>query len=184
MKTAFRFLLIISIMVLPFLIQPALAIYFEYDPDDPGEHAPIKEGEKAVIPLDTKDPAYNLWQTTREGLTEGREPGPINIQRYPGKPCIDLFLEHTEGAQGRGIENTHVVNVLAPYLVGIQLPVLGVNNVDLNADTDQLFGQSIRQTYRLIGQRCGAVQGEAQTSAVSRFFEQLPGLVRIIMDGR
>jgi arginase family enzyme len=86
MKTAFRFLLIISIMVLPFLIQPALAIYFEYDPDDPGEHAPIKEGEKAVIPLDTKDPAYNLWQTTREGLTEGRKPGPINIQRFPGGP--------------------------------------------------------------------------------------------------
>jgi len=86
MKTAFRFLLIISIMLLPFLIQPALAIYFEYDPDDPGEHAPIKEGEKAVIPLDTKDPAYNLWQTTREGLTEGREPGPINIQRFPGGP--------------------------------------------------------------------------------------------------
>ena len=86
MKTAFRFLLIISIMVLPFLIQPALAIYFEYDPDDPGEHAPIKEGEKAVIPLDTKDPAYNLWQTTREGLMEGREPGPINIQRFPGGP--------------------------------------------------------------------------------------------------
>ena len=86
MKTAFRFLLIISIMVLPFLIQPALAIYFEYDTDDPGEHAPIKEGEKAVIPLDTKDPAYNLWQTTRKGLTEGREPGPINIQRFPGGP--------------------------------------------------------------------------------------------------
>jgi arginase family enzyme len=84
MKTVFRFFLICALVVLPFLIQPALAIYFEYDPDDPGEHAPIKEGEKAVIPLDTKDPAYNLWQTTREGLMEGREPGPINIQRFPG----------------------------------------------------------------------------------------------------
>jgi len=84
MKTVFRLLLISSIMVLPLLMQPALATYYEYDPDDPGEHAPIKEGEKAVIPLDTKDPAYNLWQTTREDLMKGREPGPINIQRFPG----------------------------------------------------------------------------------------------------
>jgi hypothetical protein len=84
MKTAFRLLLISSIMVLPLLVQPVLATYYEYDPDDPGEHAPIKEGEKAVIPLDTKDPAYNLWQTTREDLMKGREPGPINIQRFPG----------------------------------------------------------------------------------------------------
>ena len=86
MKTAFRFFLLSSIIILPLLVQPALAIYFEYDPDDPGEHAPIKEGEKAVIPLDTKDPAYNLWQTAREGLMKGREPGPINIQRFPGGP--------------------------------------------------------------------------------------------------
>jgi len=84
MKTAFRLLLISSIMVLPLLVQPVLATYYEYDPDDPGEHAPIKEGEKAVIPLDTKDPAYNLWQTTRKDLMKGREPGPINIQRFPG----------------------------------------------------------------------------------------------------
>ena len=86
MKIAFRFFLLSSIIILPLLAQPAMALYFEYDPDDPGEHAPIKEGEKAVIPLDTKDPAYNLWQTTREGLMKGREPGPINIQRFPGGP--------------------------------------------------------------------------------------------------
>ena len=86
MKTAFRFFLISSIIVLPLLAQPAMALYFEYNPDDPHEHAPIKEGEKAVIPLDTKDPSYNLWQTTREGLMQGREPGPINIQRFPGGP--------------------------------------------------------------------------------------------------
>jgi agmatinase len=71
-------------MALSFLAQPALALYFEHDPDDPHEHAPISEGEKPIIPLDTKDPAYNLWQTTREDLMQGREPGPINIQRFPG----------------------------------------------------------------------------------------------------
>lgn len=62
----------------------AQAQYFEYDPDNPGEYAPIRKGEKAVIPLDTKDPAYNLWQTPRKDLMKGREPGPINIQRFQG----------------------------------------------------------------------------------------------------
>ena len=54
MKTAFRFLLIISIMVLPFLIQPALALYFEHDPNDPAEHAPFKEGENRLFRLTQK----------------------------------------------------------------------------------------------------------------------------------
>lgn len=61
-----------------------IAQYYEYDPDNPGEYAPIREGEKAMIPLDTKDPAFNLWQTPREDLMKGREPGPINIQRFAG----------------------------------------------------------------------------------------------------
>ena len=86
MKTAFRLLLISSIMVLSLLVPPVLATYYEYDPDDPGEYAPMREGEKAVIPLDTKDPGYNVWQKTRDDLTKGREPGPINIQRFPGGP--------------------------------------------------------------------------------------------------
>lgn len=60
------------------------AQYFEYDPDNPGEYAPLRKGEKAVIPLDTEDPAYNLWQTPRDDLMKGREPGPINIQRFQG----------------------------------------------------------------------------------------------------
>ena len=62
----------------------AYAQYYNYDPDDPAQQAPIREGEKAVIPLDTQDPTYNLWQQPREDLTAGREHGPINIQRYPG----------------------------------------------------------------------------------------------------
>ena len=66
--------------------QSAHAVFFEHDPDDPGENAPIREGEKPVIPLDTEDPGYNVWQTTREDLMKGREPGPINIQRFPGGP--------------------------------------------------------------------------------------------------
>jgi agmatinase len=84
MKSVYRFIFIAAFMVLPFLVQPAFAVYFEHDPENPAEHAPMKEGEKAVIPLDTKDLGYNIWQKTREDLTKGREPGQINIQRFPG----------------------------------------------------------------------------------------------------
>lgn len=62
----------------------AHAQYFDYDPDDPDQQAPIRKGEKAVIPLDTKDPSYNLWQTPRDDLSKGRKPGPIDIQRFHG----------------------------------------------------------------------------------------------------
>ncbi len=47
------------------------------------EQAPIREGEKPVIPLDTKDPTYNIWNTLRDFSKDPkREPGPINIQKY------------------------------------------------------------------------------------------------------
>ena len=38
-------------------------------------------GVKPVIPLNTEDPTYDLWKTIRDDLSEGREAGPINIQR-------------------------------------------------------------------------------------------------------
>lgn len=44
---------------------------------------PIRPGEQPVIPLDTDDPSYNAWNTPRDDLQEGRDPGPIDIQRYP-----------------------------------------------------------------------------------------------------
>lgn len=45
--------------------------------------APIREGEQPVIPLDTKDPTYNIWNTLRDFSKDPkREPGPINIQKY------------------------------------------------------------------------------------------------------
>ena len=75
-----RFLIVCVVIFSPL----AVSQYFEYDPENPGEYAPLREGEKGLIPLDTKDPAYNLWQTPREDLMKGRKPGPINIQRYAG----------------------------------------------------------------------------------------------------
>jgi agmatinase len=48
-----------------------------------GPAAPIREGEKAVIPLDTGDPSYNAWRELRDlSKDPKREPGPINIQKY------------------------------------------------------------------------------------------------------
>jgi arginase family enzyme len=76
-----KYLILLGLMMLTPVVS---AQYFEYDPDNPGEYAPIRKGEKSVIPLDTEDPAYNLWQTPRDDLMKGREPGPINIQRFRG----------------------------------------------------------------------------------------------------
>jgi agmatinase len=47
------------------------------------EAAPIRDGEKAVIPLDTGDPSYNVWRRLRDLSDDPkREPGIINIQKY------------------------------------------------------------------------------------------------------
>jgi agmatinase len=44
---------------------------------------PIREGEKPVIPLDTQDPTYNLWNMLRDFTKDPkREPGIINVQKY------------------------------------------------------------------------------------------------------
>lgn len=60
---------------------PAMAQYLGHEYE--GVQAPIREGETAVIPLDTKDPSYNLWQVLRDFSKDPkREPGPINIQKY------------------------------------------------------------------------------------------------------
>jgi agmatinase len=45
--------------------------------------APIREGEEPVIPLDTGDPSYNIWNTLRDlSKDPKREPGIINLQKY------------------------------------------------------------------------------------------------------
>jgi hypothetical protein len=48
-----------------------------------GKVAPIREGEKPVIPLDESDPTYNAWAQLRDLSNDPkREPGIINIQKY------------------------------------------------------------------------------------------------------
>ena len=58
----------------------ALAQYYGHSIEE--EAAPIREGEKAVIPLDTEDPTFNIWREPRDDLQEGRKPGPINMHRF------------------------------------------------------------------------------------------------------
>ena len=36
-----------------------------------------------TIPMDPDDPLYDVWKMIRTNLSEGREPGPIDIQRMP-----------------------------------------------------------------------------------------------------
>jgi arginase family enzyme len=79
-----RFIVVFAGVIVVGIATTAYGQYFDYDPDNPAEQSPIRKGEKAVIPLDTEDPTYNLWQTPRDDLAEGREPGPINVQRYHG----------------------------------------------------------------------------------------------------
>lgn len=67
-----------ALVILPFAAA-AQDLGHEYD----GKPAPIREGEKAVIPLDTKDPSFNSWRQLRDFSKDPkREPGPINIQKY------------------------------------------------------------------------------------------------------
>jgi arginase family enzyme len=47
------------------------------------EAAPIREGERPVIPLDEGDPSYNIWRQLRDFSGDPkREPGIINVQKY------------------------------------------------------------------------------------------------------
>ena len=73
--------LLVLIGLLPLSLHPSVAFI---DDDKPSETAPAPEGVEPVIPLDQSDPTYDLWKKRREDLSEGREPGPINVQRYPG----------------------------------------------------------------------------------------------------
>ena len=60
------------------------AVGLDDTPDSPKERAPAPHDVKPVIPLDKADPTYDLWKLIRDDLSEGREPGPIDVQRTWG----------------------------------------------------------------------------------------------------
>ena len=52
--------------------------------DTPEEIDPIDEGDPAIVRLNPDDPTFDVWRRFRDDLQEGRDPGPINVQRYDG----------------------------------------------------------------------------------------------------
>lgn len=67
------------------IFLPAAAVaQIDDTPESDRERAPAGEGVEPVIPLNIDDPTYDLWKLVRDDLSEGREPGPINVQRAWG----------------------------------------------------------------------------------------------------
>ena len=75
---------IAMLVILAVAANRASAQYLDSTPDRPAESAPFEQGDTDSVPLNKDDPTFNLWKTLRGDLGEGREPGPINIQKYPG----------------------------------------------------------------------------------------------------
>ncbi len=75
---------VVWIAALTVLTPHASGQFIDDTPDTPEERAPRKPDQVPTIPMNPDDPTFNLWKQIREDLREGREPGPIDIQRYPG----------------------------------------------------------------------------------------------------
>ncbi len=75
---------VITLFVLGLLPATGFAVGIDDTPESDKERAPAPEGVEPVIPLNTDDPTYDVWKLIRDDLSEGREPGPINVQRTWG----------------------------------------------------------------------------------------------------
>lgn len=109
----FRLLLVLAVLA---TAVPASAQYIggTFDTD---EVAPFKEGEKPIIPLDTKDPGFNAWRTMRDDLSKGREAGMINVQ----SASVNHF-GHVRYRQNRYEAALHVIAVEGAWkIAGIEL---------------------------------------------------------------
>jgi len=75
---------LINVIIVSLVLAAIPTTFAQIDdtPDNPYEKAPAPEGVEPVIPLNVDDPTYDLWKLMRDDLSEGREPGPINIQRF------------------------------------------------------------------------------------------------------
>ncbi len=58
-------------------------LLFEGKEFDTADYRKKHPNVRPTIPMDLDDPLYNVWKLIRDNLSEGREPGPINIQRQP-----------------------------------------------------------------------------------------------------
>ena len=59
----------------------ALSVFaLSYSQDEPKKK---KQDIQPTIPIDVSDPTLDMWKIIRDDLSEGREPGPIDVQRQP-----------------------------------------------------------------------------------------------------
>ena len=58
--------------------------FLDDTPENDKHRAPAKHDVRPVIPLDKADETYDVWKLIRDDLSKGREPGPINVQRFWG----------------------------------------------------------------------------------------------------
>lgn len=79
-KTALAMLLVASLLPASAVAQNLGAA------DTPEEIDRIDPGVEPVIRLNPDDPTYDIWKKMRDDLSKGRDPGPINVQRYYGGP--------------------------------------------------------------------------------------------------
>ena len=56
----------------------------DYDAESTAAIKKKYPGYQPVEPLATDDPGYDVWKMRRSDMNEGREPGPIDVQRFPG----------------------------------------------------------------------------------------------------
>jgi len=67
----------------------SLSIAAAQDAPVTGENSVSEDG--ATIRLNRDDPGFDMWKMVRKNLNEGREPGPINVQRFEGSfPWIGI----------------------------------------------------------------------------------------------
>lgn len=73
---------IVALIPLVLLASVPLSAQVVVTHDSTLVNQPIRPGEQPVIPLDTGDPTYNLWQTIRDFSQDNRPPGLINLKQY------------------------------------------------------------------------------------------------------
>ena len=68
-----RIKLLSIIIAMTVLSSVAITAEDEYEPNI-----------EPYIPMDTNDPTFDAWKLQRDDLMKGRDPGPINVQRFYG----------------------------------------------------------------------------------------------------
>ena len=83
MSTARPLLIVVLLAAITCFAAPVLAqvdLDEEFAKEFGSKPAPDKT---PVIPMNPEDPTWDAWRLRRENLMEGREPGPIDVQRAP-----------------------------------------------------------------------------------------------------